>query len=170
MAMRVQHQKKRRRRWIVIVVVLVALVWGLNYFMISRPIAAALAADGRSAGIGLTGHLRYYVDPTTLALDLGRVQVADTTDVFRALLMVAKGLSDASWGIPGAVALSRDGNPVYTIAGGALRQMAHDYPLARKPAVVLLALVQALRRPDGKDLGPEATVESAARGWVTGHP
>ena len=44
---------------------------------------------------------------------------------------------------------------------------------ARRPALGredLLALVQALCRPDGKDLGPEATVESAARGWVTGHP
>ena len=170
MEMRVQHQKKRRRRWVVIVVVLVALVWGLNYFMISRPVAAALAADPRTAGIVLTAHLRYYVDPTTLSVDLGRVQAADTTDVFRALAAVADALVDRSWGLPGMLTLSHGGDLVYTIAGDDLRQRAHDLPLSRKPAQVLGALIQALRGPDGKPVGPETTVESAARRWAAGHP
>lgn len=168
--LRVQHEKKRRRRWIVAVVVLVALVWGLNYFMVSRPIAAALAADQRTAGFAFTAHLRFFLDPTTLTLDLGRVQAADTSDVFRALAAAADALVDASWGLPGTVALSRGGVPVYTIAGDDLRQRAHDLPLSRRPAQVLGAMVQALRGPDGKPLGPETTVESAARRWVTGHP
>ena len=168
--MRVQHEKKRRRRWIVVVVVLAALVWGLNYFMVSRPIAAALAADQRTAGIALTAHLRFFLDPTTLSLDLGRVQAADTTDVFRALAAAADALVDRSWGLPGTITLSRGGNLVYTIAGDDLRQRAHDLSISRRPAQVLGAMVQALRGPDGEPLGPETTVESAARRWVTGHP
>jgi hypothetical protein len=170
MAMRVQHQQKRRRRWIVIVVVLVALVWGLNYFMISRPIAAALAADPRTAGIALSAHLRFFVDPTTLSIDLGQVQAADTADVFRALAMAADALVDRSWGLPGTLTLSHGGNLVYTIAGDDLRQHAHDLLISRRPAQVLVAIVQALSGADGKPLGPETTVESAARRWATGHP
>jgi hypothetical protein len=170
MDLRVQQKKKGRRRWIVVVVVLVALVWGMNYVMISRPVAAALAADPRTAGMRLTAHLRYFLDPTTLALDLGRVQVADTTDLFRGLLVAAKAVSDASWGIPGVTALSHDGNLVYTVDGDDLRQLAHDFPLSRKPDAVLGALVEALRQPDGKPLGPDATVQSAARRWAAGRP
>jgi hypothetical protein len=170
MDLRVQRQKKGRRRWVVVVVVLVALVWGMNYVMISRPVAAALAADERTSGIGLTAHLRYYLDPTTLRLDLGRMQVADTIDLFRGLLAAAKAVGDASWGIPGVTALSRDGELVYTIAGGDLRQLAHDFPLSRRPAAVLGALVQALRQPDGQPLPPATTVEAAARRWATGRP
>jgi len=170
MELRVQREKKRRRSWVVALVVLVALVWGLNYVMISRPVAAALAADPRTAGITLAAHLRYFVDPTTLSLDLRGVGTADTTDVFRGLFAAAKALADGSWGIPHTVSLSRGGALVYTVAGDDLRQQAHDFPLARKPAAILGALVRALRGPDGKPLGPEATVESAARRWVTGHP
>lgn len=170
MDLRVQRQQRGRRRWVVVVVVLVALVWGLNYVMISRPVAAALAADQRTAGIVLAAHLRYFVDPTTLSLDLRGVQAADTADVFRGLFAAAKALADGSWGIPGTVVLSRGGDLVYTVAGDALRQEAHDFPLSRKPAAVLGALVQALRGADGRPLGPEATAESAARRWVTGRP
>jgi len=147
MDLRAQHQRNRRRRWLAIVVVLVALVWGLNYAMISRPVAAALAADRRTAGIALTAHLRYFLDPTTLSLDLGRVQTADTTDVFRGLVAAANALADGSWGIPGTVSLSRGGDLVYTVDGDNLRQLAHDFPLSRKPAAVLDTLVQALRQP-----------------------
>lgn len=168
--MRVQRQKKRRRRWIVIVVVLAALVWGLNYFMISRPIAAALAADQRTAGIALTAHLRFFVDPTTLSVDLGRVQAADTADVFRALAIAADALVDRSWGLPGTLTLSHRGDLVYTVAGDDLRQRAHDLQISRQPAQILGAMVQRLRGPDGQPLGPETTVESAARRWATGHP
>jgi hypothetical protein len=170
MALRVQRKKQGRRRWMVIVFVLVALVWGMNYVMISRPVAAALAAGPRTAGIRLSAHFRFFVDPTTLALDLGRVQVTDTTDVFRGLLAAAEAVASASWGIPGVTTLSRDGVLVYTIAGDDLRQLAHDFSVSRRPAAVLGGLVRALRQADGRPLGPEATVESAARRWATGSP
>ena len=170
MDLRAHRETKRRRSWVVTVAVLAALVWGLNHFMISRPIAAALAADQQTAGIALTAHLRWYVDPTTLSVDLGGVRTADTTDVFRALVVAANALAARSWGVPPTVALSRGGEPVYTLAGDDLRQHAHDYQFSRRPAAVLAALVQGLRGPDGKPLGPETTVESAARRWVAGHP
>jgi len=170
MALRVDRQKKKRRSWVVVVVGLVALVWGLNYFMISRPVAAALAADQRLAPMALGAHLRWFVDPGTLAFDLGGVGVADTTDLFRGLLAAAKALSDGSWGIPGSVTLSRSGDLVYTIAGEDLRRTAHDFPLSRRPVQVLGTLIQSLRGPDGKPLGPETTLESAARRWAVGHP
>ena len=170
MALRVDREKKRRRSWVVVVVVMVALVWGLNYFMVARPVAAALAADQRFAPMALGAHLHGFVDPTTLVLDLGAVGVADTTDLFRGLLVAAKALSDGSWGIPGSVRLCRSGDLVYTIAGEDLRRAAHDFAFSRRPVQVLGTLIQSLRGPDGQPLGPETTVESAARRWAVGHP
>ena len=84
--------------------------------------------------------------------------------------MAVDALVDGSWGLPGTVTLSHGGDLVYTIAGDDLRQPAHDLPSARRPAQILGAMVLALRGPDGRPLGPETTVESAARRWATGHP
>ena len=168
MDLRVQRQRKGRRRWIVIVVVLAALVWGMNTVMISRPVAAALAADERAAGIGFTAHLRYFLDPSTLSLDLARMQVADTADLFRGLLLAAGALDRSAWPFRGFV-LSRAGDPVYSIPGSDLYQLAHDYALSRKPAAVLAMLLTKLRLAGSQGAAP-ATVEAAARLWATGRP
>jgi hypothetical protein len=168
MDLRVQREKKGRRRWIVALLVLAALSWGANHFIVSAPVAAALAADPRTSGIGLTGHMQYYVNPVTLVLDLRPAPVADTTDLFRALMLAASALDQSAWPFHQFV-LSRDGDAVYTIAGADLYQLAHDYGFARKPLVVLGTLLTKLRLPDGRSLAA-GTVEGAARRWATGRP
>ena len=168
MELRVQRQKKGRRRWVVVFVVLVALVWGMNAFMLGRPVAAALAADPRTAGLVVKAHLRYFLDPTTVTLDLGKVQAADSTDVFRGLMLAASAVDRSAWPFAGFV-LCRDGDAVFTIAGADLYQLAHDYGVARRPAVVLVALLAKLRPAAGAG-GAGATVEEAARRWITGRP
>jgi hypothetical protein len=168
MDLRVQRQRKGRRRWIAIVVVLAALVWGMNTVMISRPVAAALAADQRAAGIGFTAHLRYFLDPSTLSLDLARMQAADTADLFRGLLLAAGALDRSAWSFRRFV-LSRAGDAIYSIPGPDLYQLAHDYALSRKPAAVLATLLTKLRLAGSQGPAP-ATVEEAARLWATGRP
>ena len=163
-----QRTQQSRRRWVVIVVALVALVWGMNYVMISRPVAAALAADPRAAGIGFTAHLRYFVDPSTLSLDLARMQVADTADLFRGLLLAAGALDRSAWSFRRFV-LSRAGDAVYSIPGSDLYQLAHDYAVSRKSAVVLGTLLTKLQLAGSQGPAP-ATVEEAARLWATGRP
>jgi hypothetical protein len=168
MDLRVQREKKGRRRWIVALLFLAALSWGANHFVLSAPVAAALAADPRTSGIGLTAHMQYYVNPVTLVLDLGAAPVADTTDLFRGLMLAAAALDQSAWPFHRFV-LSRGGDAVYTIDGTDLYQLAHDYSFARKPAVVLGTLLTKLQVPAGQSAAP-ATVEAAVRRWATGRP
>lgn len=168
MDLRVQQKKKGRRRWMFGLVLLVALGWGANHFLLSAPVATALAADARTAGMGLGVHMQYYFNPATLVLDLRGARVADTTDLFRGLMLAAQAVDQSAWPFHGFV-LSRAGDPVYTIAGADLYQLSHDYGVSRKPVAVLGALLTKLRLPGGRPLAP-ATVEEAARRWATGRP
>ncbi len=164
MQLRVQRQRKGRRRWIVGLVVLVALVWGMNAYLFGRPAARALAADPRTAGMALASHLRYYVDPATLILDLRRADAADPADLFRGLLRAVKAVDDVTW-IPGSVVLLRGGTPAFTIAGADLSRLAYTFSISRNPNSVLVQLVAALRLPDGVALPPMPVADAAAR-WA----
>lgn len=168
MDLRQQRQKKGRRRWIVGLVLLVALGWGANHFVLSAPVAAALAADPRTAGIALSTHMQYYLNPATLVLDLGGGQVGDTTDLFRGLMLAANALDQSAWPFHQFV-LSRAGDPVYIVDGADLYQLAHDYGVSRRSGAVLGVLLTKLRLPGGQPL-PATTVEDAARRWATGRP
>ncbi len=163
---RAQQKRKGRRRWITGLVLLGALVWGANTFLFSKPAAKALLADPRTSGVVIAAHLRWYVDPVTLILDLRQTQVADPADLLGALLRAVKGVDDATW-MPGNVVLQRGGVPVYTIDGAVLSRLAAEYATAPKPAPLLLALVQALRLPDGS-AAPQQSVTDAAQRWASG--
>jgi hypothetical protein len=166
--LRERRKKKGRRRWIFGVLVLAALVWGTNAYLFRRPATAALAADPHTSGVVLAVHLRYYVDPATLIVDLRRADVADPTDLFRGLLRAIKAVDDATW-IPGTVVLLRAGTPVYTISGAELSRVAYTYSVAQNPASVLVDLVGQLRLPTG-DAAPPMPVTDAAGRWAAGRP
>ncbi len=163
MELRVQRQRKGRRRWIVGVLFLGALVWGANHFLFSNPAVAALAAEPRTSGMRISSHLRWYVDPATLILDLKQADVPEPADLFRGLLRAVKAVDDATW-MPGGVVLLRDGEPVYTVSGDQLSKLAYQFSVSRNPNGVLGALVQALRLPDGNRLPPIGITDAAA-GW-----
>ena len=165
--LRAQQKRKGRRRWIFGLILLAAVVWGANTFLFSRPAAQALAGDPRSSGVVLAVHLRYYLDPTTLIMDLRRADLADPSDLFRALLKATKGVDDVTW-VPGRVLLLRGGEQVFEIAGADLGRSAADYASARNPAAVLVALIPKLRLPGG-GAPPPMPVTDAADRWASGH-
>lgn len=168
MALRVERKKKGRRRWIVGLLVLVLLVWGMNAFLYSRPASVALAADPHTSGMALAAHLRYYLDPTTLILDLKRANVADPVDLFRGLLRAVKKADDATW-IPATVVLLRSGTPVYTIAGADISRLAYEFSIARNPNSVVIQLPGKLRLPGGGPLPPMQVSDAASR-WGGARP
>ena len=168
MDLRVQRQKKGRRRWLLGLVVLVALVWGTNAYLFARPAAQSVAADPHTAGMVLSVHLRYYVDPGTLIVDLRRADATDPADLFRGMLRAIKAVDDVTW-IPGKVLLLRAGKPTYSIAGTDLSRLAYTFSVARNPTSVLVALVAALRLPGGGALRARPVTDAAA-GWATGAP
>jgi hypothetical protein len=167
MDLRVQRQRKGRRKYIVGLVLLVALVWFANVYLFSSPVRTSLASDPRTARMAITAHLKYYLDPTTLNLDLRAAQVDDPADLFRGLLRAVKAVDDRTW-VPGHIVLLRAGEPVYTIAGADLAHAAYEYSIARNQGAVIVAFVQALRLPDGKALPPMPVTDAAGR-WAAGH-
>ena len=168
MALRVERKKKGRRRWIVGLLLLAALVWGMNAYLYGRPASAALAADPHTSRMALAAHLRYYLDPTTLILDLRRADVADPVDLFRGLLRAVKKADDATW-IPSTVDLQRSGTTVYTIAGADISRLAYEFSIARNPNSVVVQLPGKLRLPDGGALPPMQVSDAATR-WARARP
>ncbi len=164
------NTRRRRKglvRLVLAVAILVVLLRGGNWMLEARPVAAALAADPRTAQLQLDAHLRLYVDPTTLILDLQRPQLADTADLWTALFLASRAL--ASGFEPERVVLARAGEPVFTLSGADFAQLGRDFGLVRNPVVVMRTLMPMLRLPSGAPLPPGDPVD-AARRWAAGAP
>jgi hypothetical protein len=161
---------RRRRSWLrrlFTLALLGFLVWGANVSLVGNPVKASLAADPRTAGIGLVGHLNYYVDPTTIVLDLARPAGVDTANLFRAALMTGRRL--LAPGLVNHVVLARLGQPVYELSGADYRRLGLQLAEGRNPVLVMRDLPAALRLPDGTT-APAADASEAARLWAGGAP
>ncbi len=161
---------RRRRSWVrrlFTLALLAFLVWGANVSLVGNPVKASLAADPRTAGIGLVGHLNYYLDPTTIVLDLARPADVDTANLFRAALMTGRRL--LAPGLVNHVILSRMGQPVYTLSGADFRRLGLQLAGGRNPVLVMRDLPAVLRLPDGTT-GPSVDAAEAARLWAGGAP
>jgi len=164
------HSQRRRRalrRAVLGIALLVALVWGVNHFMLGQPADNALLSDPRTTDIGLVAHFDRWVVLTTVVLDLQRPVVADTDDVLRAVLVIARDLGGLS--IVNRVVLARNGKPVYALSGDDFRKMGREFALIRNPVVALRDLNEALRLPGGQK-PPLADIGTTARRWAAAAP
>ncbi len=164
-----EQARHRRRRWLRMLVTLGLigfLVWGANVSLVGNAVKASLAASDRAAGTALVGHLRWYVDPTTLVLDL-QAAGADT----EALMAAALGAGNRLMlpGVVQQVLLTRRGQPVYSLSGADFVRIGGQLAERRNPAVVLRALPAALKLPDGT-AAAVADAAEAARQWAGGAP
>jgi hypothetical protein len=163
--LRTRRKRHRVRRTVIGLALLAGLVWGANQLLVARPVRSALASDPRTAAIGMVGHLAYYLNPTALVLDLQRPAVADTNDLLRGVLVVAKGLFSVS--IIKRVVLERSGTPVFVLSGGDFRKVGRDFAIVPNPVIVLRELADALRLPGGQK-PPLADFGVRARSWAAG--
>jgi hypothetical protein len=160
------HARHRRRSFVrtVFTLGLIAfLVWGANVTLIGKPLKSSLASDPATAGIPLAGHLRYYVDPTTLILDLKGPLAADTDALFRGALLASHSLVAPQ--LVKRVIFAHLGAPVFEMSGMDYRRFGDELAAGRNPVLVLRELPAALRGPLGGtvDVGDAAT---AARRWA----
>ena len=158
------HGRQRRRsrlRTLLTLALLAVIVWGANDFLAGQPVEQTLAGNPAFGGIALQGHLRYYVDPTTLVLDLKAVSATDTTDALRAALAVCRQLLLPD--LVSRVVLARGGTPVFTVDGATYRRLALN---PGNPVLALRSLAAALVAAGG---GPaSADPAQAARLWAGG--
>ncbi len=143
------------------------IVWGANVVLIGDPLKAALDADAHTRGMPLVGHLAYYVDPTTLVLDLRQPVALDTVYLFRAVLAAEHQLLLPD--VVKRVVFRRMGTSVYELSGADYRRLGGLVAEGRNPIVVLRDLPAVLRLPDGTT-AQVADADDAARHWASGAP
>ena len=177
-----EHRAARRRRAAVrgsveLVVVVVAL-WGANAGLVGHPVRAALAADTATAGVLLHARFQWFVDPTTLVLDLQAADPAAPERAFRGLLVAAAAMRHE--GRPfGRVVLARAGTPVYVLSGEDFLLLGGAFGSTRNPLDVLRSIAPLLRGTAGSSayglLGAslaerlgERDVNVTARRWLGG--
>jgi hypothetical protein len=87
-----------------------AAVWAWNEITVARPVRTALSEDTRNSSYTLRAHYAYYVQPSTLTLDLTRVDSASPADLWRGLFQSAKSLSRDNRSFD-RIVLARSGPP-----------------------------------------------------------
>jgi len=177
-----EHRAARRRRSLIrsgagLVLIVVAL-WAANFFLVRQPVDEALAADTAAARLRLTARFQWYLDPTTLVLDLRGGDPAAPEAAFRGLLVAADAMRREERTF-GRVVLARAGTPVFVLSGGDFRVLGSGFASARNPLDALRAIPPMLRGTAGSgaygvfgatlpDPLGERDVDATARRWVGG--
>jgi hypothetical protein len=177
---RAEHRASRRRRNLVRsslgLALIVAALWAANVVLIAHPVRDALAADSATAGVRLSARFQWYVDPTTLVLDLRAADPAAPQAAFRALLVTAVAMRQEQRTF-GRVVLARAGTPVYVLSGDDFQVLAAQFASGGNPFDVLRSIPPLLRGTAGSSafglfgatpaerLG-ERDLDTAARRWI----
>jgi hypothetical protein len=177
-----EHREARGRRAAVrsgagLALIVVAL-GAANFFLVRQPVGAALAADTAAARLRLTARFQWYLDPTTLVLDLREADPAAPEQTFHGLLVAADAMRREE-GTFARVVLARAGRPVYVLSGDDFRALGSAFASARNPLDVLRTIPPMLRGTLGSDafglLGAaladpvgERDLDVVARRWLGG--
>ena len=161
-----------------LVALAIAAVLGTNAWFVGRPVRDALAGDPRNSGFSLHAHWAYYVQPSTLVLDLTRVDNAAPVDLLRGTFRAAEAMQRGGRTFD-RVVLARAGTPVFFLTGEDFRTLGANVAIGENPVYLVRTFPEKLHRPDGSSafgtwtgglLGVVSKqmedVTSAAREWA----
>ena len=156
------------------------LIWAANFLLVGNPVRRELASDSRNESYKLVAHYRYYIDLSTLVLDLRRVDALAPADLFRGLFQSAKALHQSGRSFS-RVILARSRSPVFIMKGEDFQALGEDVGRGENPVYLIRTLPQKLFKPDGDPAFSSWTggligvtlrqIEDAnegARQWATG--
>ena len=110
---------------LLIATLLPVLVLLLNYVSLSMPANSALNEDARNAGVHTWIHYEYFINPSTLVIDLRDVDSdKSTADVFRALFQIAEEFEGRDFS---KVYLSSKGTKKFYIQGAYFEELGSSY-------------------------------------------
>ena len=114
-------------RWTIIsFIAAAALVWGANALLVGRPINSALGDDPRNTTYTLRGHYGWYLNTSSLVVDLIKVGDVAPADLMRGLFQSAKAMHDAGRKFD-RVFLARSGNSVYLMTGSDFEELGKSF-------------------------------------------
>lgn len=125
------------------------LIWTLNYIFVQRSVSEALNSDTRNAGYSISAHYRFYLDPSTLVLDLRDVSAAAPLDLFRGLFQSSAAFASAGRGFD-RVILARAGADVFIMTGEDFRKLGIEFAGGQNPVFLLRTLPEKLYNPTGE--------------------
>jgi hypothetical protein len=157
-------------------VLIVAALGAANFFLVRQPVGAALAADTAAARLRLIAHFQWYLDPTTLVLDLRSAEPAAPEQLLRGLLVAADAMRREGRTF-GRVVLARAGTAVYVLSGDDFRLLGGGLASTRKLLDVFRAIPPMLRGTVGSgafgllgaalaDTLGERDMDVVARRWL----
>ena len=182
-SLRAHHASRRARayrRAVLGLLFLVLTVWGANALMVGRPVRAALAADTAAARLQLRARFQYYLDLTTLVLDLGSVDAAAPENALGGLLVAARTMRAAGRSFR-RVVLAHGRDAVFVLSGEDFTRLGDALAAGRNPVALVRSVPEKLRGAAGASgfgpwtpplpppLGPGAgDAAAAARRWASG--
>jgi hypothetical protein len=125
------------------------LIWSVNYVLVQRNVDLALASDARNSGYGFSAHYRYYVDPSTLILDLRNFTNATPFDLFRGLFQSAATLASMGRNFD-SVILARSGTPIFVMTGEEFNKLGAEFSGGQNPMDMMRTVPEKLHRPTGE--------------------
>lgn len=138
----------RIRQLISGLVLIVLLILAANFFLVGNPVRSALAKDPRNERFKLVAHYHYYLDPTTLVLDVRSLEEAAPVDLFRGLFQSAEALHEAGRSFS-KVILARSRSAVFYLSGDDFDRIGEDYGRGENVAYLIRTLPEKLYDPDG---------------------
>lgn len=121
-----------------------AAIW--NYAALQRPLDAAIARDGRNAGLSARAHFGHFVDADVAVFDLRTVGAENSqADVFRLFLQFADATKDRNFG---RVVLAYRGVARFQIDGSYFQELGRGYA-EQNPVYTVRTFPEHLFRPDG---------------------
>jgi hypothetical protein len=121
----------------------------LNHTLVSRPIGATIEHDDRNAGFSLHAHYRYYVDPSTLVLDVRDVRSVAPIDLFRVLFQAAETLQVEKRTFS-TVLLANEGTTIFLMKGTDFSELGKSVRYGENPVYLIRTLPETLYDPDGR--------------------
>ncbi len=136
----------KRNAFISTAVLAAALVAGFNYFGAMKPLADVVDSDRRNEGVEMTAHYRYFLDPTSLVINVKGLSGENApVDVFRTLLQFSEKQQDRNYG---KVYLQSGGETKFYLDGDYFQTLGQEYE-SQNPAYTMRTFPSQVYNPDG---------------------
>ncbi len=125
------------------------LVRGCNHILVGNPVAKRLQSDPRNNTFSLAAHYDYYLNTSTLVLDLSHTENSSPADLFRGIFQSAEALSDSGQSFEWVV-LARTGETVFLLTGADFFELGREFALGQNPVYLIRTFPEKLYNVNGE--------------------
>lgn len=117
-----------------------------NFATVGVKISNVIRGDARNAGISVSAHNSYYLDPTTVVLDVRGFDNASCMDMFRVLFNFAKEMRANRYS---RIVLEHRGTAKFLLTGDFFRGLGDDFAAGQNPMYLIRTFPENTYSPNG---------------------